>query len=255
MPPRQLSPYEKNQLARYGQKHISLEAYGEMPVEYITGKVEFCNHVFAVTPDTLIPRVETEELVALALATAKQLPTNKIIQIADIGTGCGAIAISLYLALAELHRPMQILASDISEAALAVAQQNSAELIGDNANIMFIQSDLLSAYPATKFDLMVANLPYIPSERIPFLEDSVTQYEPHLALDGGPDGLKYIKKLLWQARSLLTDQGKILLEIDYTHTADYLIQQLPLTGYSLQVIEDQFSRNRFAIIQRKTTAI
>lgn len=260
MTSRQLSPYEKTHLARFGKGRFNMDAYGEMPVEYITGQVEFCGQVFAVTPATLIPRVETEELVNLSLAEAQRLSTSQRslepMSIAEIGTGCGAIAISLHLALQRQQLTHRITASDISPKALAVARQNATTLLGQNHPLTFVESDLLEHFPTKQtFDLIIANLPYIPSQRIEFLDESVKNYEPHLALDGGEDGLQYIKKLLTQAAHRLTSTGSVLLEVDYTHSEEFLRRQLVLNTQTLHIIEDQFSRTRFAVIKPKSATI
>lgn len=260
---RQLSPYEQTHLARYGFSHININEYGEVPVEYITGKIEFAGYVFDITQDTLIPRIESEELVGLAISELNEIQVDREeIVVAEVGTGCGAIGISLYWEWYEsvgphhpLIKPLTLYLSDISAAALGVARQNVNNLIKDTARVHVLESDLLSNYPSeAKFDLIVANLPYIPTDRIKVLDASVKDFEPYIALDGGEDGLKYIRELIVQADKKLNEKGVIILEIDYTHDLSFLKQQLPLNNFNLQlqVREDSFHRTRFAILNKKS---
>lgn len=243
---RKLSPYEKTHLQRFGKGNVDLADYGEMPVEYITGKVEFGGQVFEINQDVLIPRVETEEFVSLALEKIKG--KNNLI-IADVGCGSGAIGISVWLKLAQKNVKMYL--SDISNQAIEVAKKNVEQLIGKNEDIRVFKSDLLASYPPDiKFDLIMANLPYIPSAQVAVLDESVREYEPHLALDGGADGLKYIKELIKQARDKLNPGGVILLEVDYTHDEYFLRKELELGDLKLETKQDQFQRMRFAILSK-----
>lgn len=157
------------------------------PLEYITGCREFMGRVFKLTPDVLIPRPETE----LLFETAAALVVPEGGPLVDVGTGSGVLAVSL----AAKFPNLPVAALDISPAALAVARENGAGL----ANITFVQSDLLAQCPHPRAQLIVANLPYIPSGQIPALSREV-RYEPTLALDGGADGLDIIRRLIAQAR-------------------------------------------------------
>ncbi|MBU0578525.1 peptide chain release factor N(5)-glutamine methyltransferase [Patescibacteria group bacterium] len=247
---RQLSPYEKTHLQRFGKGNINIANYDEMPVEHITGKVEFGGQVFEVNENILIPRVESEELINLALEKINGAKKEKIV-IADIGCGSGAIGISLWLELQKIKVNAELYLSDISVTALTVTQKNVNTLIGKSNQVHILKSDLLKNYPEDiKFDLIMANLPYIPTERIQVLDESVKKYEPHLALDGGSDGLKYIKKLIIQAKNRLNPGGVILLEVDYTHDEEFLRQNLLLKGLQLRVARDQFQRTRFVVIKK-----
>ncbi|HEX7018130.1 MAG TPA: peptide chain release factor N(5)-glutamine methyltransferase [Patescibacteria group bacterium] len=248
---RQLSPYEQTHLARFGKANIDISEYGEMPVEYITGKVEFYGRVFNVNQDVLIPRIETEELIKLAVAECQrrhaQLATGEQLMIADVGTGCGAIGITLHLELQKLGIPNHMYVSEVSEAALKVTAQNVKNLADDN-EVAVLHSDLLDAFPKeVTFDLMVANLPYIPNQRIEYLDDSVKKFEPRIALDGGPEGLTLIQKFLQQAPAHLKPTGKIILEVDHTHTEEELeIKNLKL---EIKTSSDSFGQQRFALIE------
>ena len=245
---RQLSPYEKTHLQRFGKSNIDIADYGGMPVEYITGKVEFGGQIFEVNKDVLIPRVETEEFVSLALKKIAEIKKEAVI-IADIGCGSGAIGISLWLKLQPKN--MELYLSDISDQALETTKSNVKKIIGKNKNIKILKSDLLINYPENiKFDLIMANLPYIPSARVAVLDESVREYEPHLALDGGNEGLKYIKKLVKQARNKLNPEGIIALEVDYTHDEKFLKEKLELDDLKLKTKQDQFQRMRFVILSK-----
>lgn len=247
---RVLSPYEKTHLTRYGKAETNIEEFDEIPVEYITGKVEFYSRVFQINKNTLIPRVETEELVSYALKHITRLVEKDSFSIADVGTGCGAIGITLFLELTKKGIPVQIIMSDISDAALEVAQQNIATLIDKSkiSQIKLIQSDLLESYPkTTKFDLVVANLPYIPSPRISYLDKSVKNYEPHLALDGGKDGLLLIRKFIQQVSNYLKPQATVLLEVDYTHTQQEL--QKMSNHFKVTTFVSSLSKTTFAILK------
>ncbi len=212
--------YEKTQLSRYQINIDSLPDDTTSPVEYLTGWVDFCSYTFKVSPDTLIPRPESEELVQRALEWISKQEVGKICRVIDVGTGCGAIALSL---AQMVKRPITITASEISESALAIAKQNA--ILFNQTSIHWVVADLLSFLNSNeKVDLIIANLPYIPHERIDYLDASVKNFEPHIALDGGESGLTLISSLLNQAKNHLSEDGTILLEIDYTH-ADELRQQ------------------------------
>jgi release factor glutamine methyltransferase len=180
------------------------------PAAYITSHREFYGLDFLVTPATLIPRPETEILVeaAIKLAGSMRLTDSDTDHpvIVDAGTGCGAIAIAIAHALPDA----ELYATDASAEALAVAQENARRL-GCAGRIIFWHGDLLQPIPGP-VDLVVANLPYVPTGVIPTLEPEVRDYEPHSALDGGPDGLDVIRRLIAQAPTCLREGGNLLLE-------------------------------------------
>ncbi len=165
---------------------VKRRAEGE-PLEYLLGTTTFAGSRVAVSPDVLIPRPETEILLeeAIKLIDPAGLP------ILDVGTGSGILALSL----AKKFPALEIIAVDISSAALAVANKN-AEGLG---NIRFVESDLMEAKSLPeRFQMIVANLPYIPSGQIDRLMREV-RHEPRLALDGGADGLDLIRRLITQS--------------------------------------------------------
>jgi release factor glutamine methyltransferase len=184
------------------------------PLPYLLGHWEFFGLDFMVTPAVLIPRPETELLVENALAFLKSRKRERLssLRAADIGTGSGCIAVSLATRLPELR----VLATDLSRAALEVARSNARKhLVSERVD--FIECDLMPPHPdplptESHFDLICANLPYIPSETVPSLP--IFGREPTLALDGGPTGLDIIGRLLAIAPKWLAPQGLILLEIE-----------------------------------------
>jgi release factor glutamine methyltransferase len=173
------------------------------PLPYVVGHWEFFGLDLIVTPSVLIPRPETELLVETALRWMKQ---HRRYTVLDVGTGSGCIAIAL-----AAHQPLaQVTALDISEAALQVAQAN-IQRHGLSERIRLMQADLLPPGPE-QFDLVCANLPYIPSPTLETLP--VLRYEPRLALDGGADGLDAVRRLLAAGASRLHPHAVLLLEIE-----------------------------------------
>jgi release factor glutamine methyltransferase len=173
---------------------------------YVLGEWEFYGRLFTVTPDVLIPRPETELLIEQALEWAKAAKPRRI---ADVGSGSGIIGVTLALELPGAR----VTAVDVSPAALRVTQEN-ARCHGVDARVDVLRADLLGLF-TPGFDLICANLPYIPTARLAELD--VARKEPLLALDGGADGLALIRRLVPQAARLLAPGGLALLEIDDTH--------------------------------------
>jgi release factor glutamine methyltransferase len=179
---------------------------------YVLGHWEFFGLEFDVTPDVLIPRPETELLVEQAIAWLQKFPRRRTV--ADVGTGSGAIAVAIAKNIPDAH----ILATDISQQALRVARKN-ARKFNVEKRIEFAQCDLLPApssidHRPSSIDLICANLPYIPTETLHNLP--VFEREPTLALNGGPDGLDSIRRLLNIGPAWLTPHGMMLLEIEAT---------------------------------------
>jgi release factor glutamine methyltransferase len=176
------------------------------PVAYLVGKKEFFGLEFIVSPAVLIPRPDSEHVVLECVALAKALPAPRIV---DIGAGSGNLAV----ALAKQLPAAQIIAIDQSVAALAVAKQNAAKHNVDK-NIRFLEGDLFAPLaPAEQFDFVVSNPPYIPHGDIAQLPVGVKNYEPHAALDGGPDGFAVFDRLIDNARSRLVTGGWLIVEI------------------------------------------
>lgn len=163
------------------EEAVSRKAAGE-PAQYITGEQEFYGLTFKVTPAVLIPRPETELLVEAIAAEGGKLWPGGAPCVADIGTGSNAIA----AALKTLRPAWQIAAGDLSPDALALARENASRL---GLEITFKQGNLLEPFAGEPLDILVSNPPYIPAQDIEELQPEVRDFEPRLALDGGPDGL------------------------------------------------------------------
>jgi release factor glutamine methyltransferase len=171
------------------------------PTQQITGVQEFYGRDFRVTPDVLIPRPETEHVIEAALKLGAR-------NVVDIGTGSGAIAITV-----ALETGARIVATDISFAALRVAAENGRRL---GAGVQWLACDLASALPSSAFDLVVTNPPYIAARDKATLQREVRDYEPEIALYGGDDGLDIYRRLVPEAERLLQPGGWLVMEIGYT---------------------------------------
>lgn len=186
--------------AHFGQL-LARRAAGE-PVAYLTGRRGFWSLDLQVTPDTLIPRPETELLVELALA---RLPADRPLRLADLGTGSGAIA----LALAHERRNAQVIATDASQAALAVARGNASVL--ELVNVAFRQGNWLAPLAGERFDLIASNPPYI-ADGDEHLRQGDLRFEPVDALASGADGLDAIRQIARDAGDCLLPGGWLMLE-------------------------------------------
>jgi release factor glutamine methyltransferase len=231
-------PLTSGQLGRYTA--LVRHRASNYPLPYLTGRVEFYGLELEVTPEVLIPRPETETLVDLALA-------RRPAAIVDVGTGSGCIAVSLAARLPEAV----IYAIDISTVAVAVARRN-AERNGVADRVRLMVGDVLSPRPGP-VDLIVSNPPYIPAGEYASLPASVRNHEPWLALDGGPDGLAVIRRLLAEAPAVLRGPepaegrpgGGLLIEIgaDQGKAASYLARTF-FPHATVRVHRDLAGRNR-----------
>jgi len=170
------------------------------PTQYITGRQEFYGRDFRVTPDVLIPRPETEHLVEAAIARIQ--PNDLVL---DVGTGSGAIAITL-----ALETRARVVATDISAAALGVARAQQF-----SAGVHYLRSNLVDAFRDQSVDVLVSNPPYVPRTDEPGLQREVRDYEPHIALFAGPTGLEIYERLIVEAARVLRPRGWLLLELGY----------------------------------------
>ena len=208
--------YDQNQVTAEQRdeyvKNIKRLISGE-PLQYITGLQEFMKLNFLVNKDVLIPQPDTEILVEEVISIAKHLENPVIL---DLCTGSGAIAVSI----AKNVVNSKIYATDISKKALEVAKQN-AKLNGVLNNIEFKESNMFDKLKDLKFDIIVSNPPYIPTEEIKKLDKDVQQ-EPHIALDGGKDGLNFYRKISENAYKFLNRQGDLCLEIGFNQKRDVL---------------------------------
>lgn len=174
------------------------------PLWYIFGDTDFCGYKIKVDERVLIPRPETEEMAMMVVGAAEE-GSN----ILDLCTGSGAIAIAVYKELEKAGKRPKVTATDISEDALSLAKEN-AELNG--ANVLFVQSDLFERIRG-RFDVIVSNPPYIPTKEIKKLQKEVRKFEPHLALDGGADGLDYYRRIAAEAKHYLVRGGMLIMEV------------------------------------------
>lgn len=187
----------------------AVERHAEgIPVQHLTGYEEFYGRQFLVSPDVLIPRPETEELIEETLELINRYLTKKELAIADIGTGSGIIAITMKCELPAA----QVTATDISQPALEMAAKN-AELL--NAKIDFCLGDLTEPIRDQTWDVVLSNPPYIAHAEAPGLSDSVRDFEPHSALFADKEGLALYEKMALQLPQLLNKPGIIGFEIGY----------------------------------------
>jgi release factor glutamine methyltransferase len=189
------------------------------PLQYILGQQEFWSIDIKVDPRVLIPRPESELLVEQALSVLSQKPPGGRPVVLEIGTGSGAIAVSL----AKERIDLFLIATDISIDALAVAKEN-ARVAGVADRIVFVNGDLFSSVGLYKgnppFDLVLSNPPYIPRRVIEGLGKEVKDHEPRAALDGGEDGLMFYRKILPRVSDYLLSGGWLLLEVGQGESAD-----------------------------------
>jgi release factor glutamine methyltransferase len=180
------------------------------PIAYITGRREFWSLDFLVTPDVLVPRPETELLVEIGLKWAKSQTSDSRLTILDLGTGSGAIAVSLARELNDV----EIWATDLSASALEIAEAN-AMLHSVREKIHFLQGDLFEPLDGLEafFDMIVSNPPYVRSDDIRDLPPEVRDWEPGLALDGGLDGLDFYRHIIRQGHIYLKGKGFMAFEI------------------------------------------
>lgn len=209
-----------------------------LPVAYLTGEKEFFGLTFSVTPATLIPRPETEQLVETALTS---IPVRADLLVADIGTGSGCIAIAL-----ARHRPrLHIIAADHSRAALKVARRN-ARRHHVASQISFRQSDLLAAVPSTtRISLLIANLPYLKQTMNAW---SLLRHEPRLALDGGVDGLAVYRRFFQQLLRRPNRPDRIICEIGPGLISGFR-RFAKSAGYRITMERDLAQRPRVAILR------
>jgi len=209
------------------------------PLAYITGAKEFMSLEFKVNPNVLIPRPESEIIVEKAIDLFKDQPCT----ICDIGTGSGALAISLayYLPLT------QVFATDISPQALATARDNAASL---QVEVEFLEGDLLSPFLDKEhcFDLIVANLPYISQEEYHTLDSGVKSYEPQIALLAPGDGLDIYRRLLPQAFTLLKEGAYLFIEIGWQQGEKAI--QMMSDFEEIQLIKDLAGYDRVVMARK-----
>jgi release factor glutamine methyltransferase len=250
------APVGDGAAARF-RESLDRRSTGE-PVAYIRGIKEFHGLAFGVDSRALIPRPETERLVELVaveivrrLTGAPRPVGSPPLRVIDIGAGSGAIVVTLAVLLRRrgMLDEVELAATDVSEDALQLARENAvAHAVGDR--IAFAAGDLLPGGETRPWDVVVANLPYVRSDAVPKLPVAAS-FEPKIALDGGPDGLAVIGRLLDQLRDGLAAAGVALLEIGGDQESDLrnLVEER-LPGWSCQVEKDLGGLPRVAVLRR-----
>lgn len=209
-------------------RQLLLQRTQRQPIAYLTGRRDFYGHSFLVNEQVLVPRPESEVILAML---DELMQDNHLRTVLDVGTGSGCLAISIKLT----HPDLVVSACDISESALLVARRNAARLLSSGQQIKFYQSDLLSGLPvSSRFDLIVANLPYLSPGQDGLSPELA--YEPATALYADDDGLSLIKQLITTAPARLTPHGYLLLEMN-TKQIETAVSYA--TGYRYQVVKQE----------------
>ncbi|WP_040340749.1 peptide chain release factor N(5)-glutamine methyltransferase [Fictibacillus macauensis] len=216
-----------------------------VPVQYITGYESFYGRRFSVNKEVLIPRPETEELVYEVLQRAQRRFQNEPVTVVDVGTGSGAIAVTL-----ALEEPAFSVATiDIAQESLEVARQNAKAL---GANVEFIHGDLLQPFiqAERKVDIVVSNPPYIPDHEITTLETIVKDQEPYRALSGGEDGYVFYRRFMEELPHVIRPHGIIAFEVGHDQ-GQVVAEMLRITfpGARVSVIRDISQKERMVIAE------
>jgi len=242
---RSLYGWERSQLFLHWHEQISEEKLLQLkdwlnrrsehePIQYIVGTQEFFGREFLVNLSVLIPRPETELLIEEVLQRAKEIWHDKPISVVDIGTGSGAIAITL-----ALEKPnWQVSTVDISNDAIETAMSNAERL---EASLNFLHGDVLEPMVKSnqKVDIIISNPPYIPSQDVLELMSDVREYEPKLALDGGKDGLDFYRKIMNQSQKVLKRPGIIAFEIGI-HQSEAIQELFARSGATFYYVKSDF---------------
>ncbi|MGH7875167.1 MAG: peptide chain release factor N(5)-glutamine methyltransferase [Candidatus Binatia bacterium] len=238
---------DRAQIDRY-QELLQLR-FARAPLAYLTGRQEFWSLDFQVTPDVLVPRPDTERLVEIALMLTSSASVVRPLRILDIGTGSGAVAITL-----AKESPLAALwATDVSPAALEIARSNASRH-GVAERISFFCADLFRPFAAglDRFDLIASNPPYVRSADIADLAPEVSQWEPRLALDGGADGLDFYRRFAAELSSCLTPGGAIAVEIA-ADTGAQVSELFVGAGYTkVEIFQDYGGRDRVVVAKNST---
>jgi len=221
------------------KKLIQRRIKGE-PLIYILGETMFYDCIIKVTPSVLIPRSETENMVDIIYQTIQN--HSEILNIVDLGTGSGCIAI----ALASKLNNINIQAVDNSEKSLKIARKNS-EINNVSAHISFIQDDMLLFLKNKKFDIIISNPPYISQTEFNNLDKSVKEFEPTSALTDNLDGKKYLKGIITSLPDTLKENGSAFLEFGY-NMKDWIIETINALPLKITIFKDIYGKDRFAMI-------
>lgn len=218
-------------------KHIK----DDTPLSHLVGFEYFYDRKFKVTSDVLSPRMETEELVYKVIDYIRKNNLTNI-KILDLCTGSGIIGITLKKELEEFD--VKILASDISSRALTVAKENASSL---KADISFVESDLFSNIQ-DKFDIIVSNPPYIAHDDKKTIKENVLNYDPHLALFAGEEGMYFYRNIIEKSRSYLNEKGIMFFEIGYDQK-EKIITLGENNKFETVVYKDINGRDRIAVLK------
>lgn len=219
------------------------------PFQYITGQETFYGRDFLVNEHVLIPRPETEELIEeVKKRVARLFEEHKTLKIADIGTGSGAIALTVKKEISSA----EVTATDISTEALVVAKKNAERL---EAKVEFKQGDLIAPIADQKWDIILSNPPYIGSHEAESLSDTVIDYEPHLALFAAEDGLQLYRKMTEQLPEIMNAPSFIGFEIGYAQGP--AVQKMLQNAFPLadvEIVQDINQKNRFVFCTIKSNS-
>lgn len=234
-------PIRKEEAEAYDQ--LVARRLAREPSAYITGHREFFALDFQVTPDALIPRPETELLVEATLARIAREDAPLVV---DVGVGCGAIAV----ATAANQPNVMVIATDISVPALALTRAN-ARLHNVDSRVAGVQADLLAGFRG-RFDVIVTNLPYVRTSDWKTLAPEIREHEPRLALDGGPDGLFLIKRLLDRVAAPFVEEGaEVYAEIGDAQGAETIAHaRTAMPWADVAVRQDLAGRDRMLVVKR-----
>jgi len=214
--------------------------FDNKPVQYLIGYSTFYGYDFMVNENVLIPRFETEELVENVLYRYDKHFKGKKVDVCDLACGSGCIGIAL-----SLEEPnMNVIASDISKEALDVAKYNNEKL---NANVKFLQGDMLEPLKSYKFDIFVSNPPYIPNDEL--VDPLVKDNEPNIALFGGSDGMKFYDIILKGVKPMLKDKAIIAFEHGYDKKAEMIsLANKYFPNSKVEVLKDLEGKDRMTFI-------
>lgn len=230
--------YEKFQTA------LHAHATTGIPVQHLTGYEEFFGRTFHVNKDVLIPRMETEELVALVMEQVKEKYSHTSVTIADVGTGSGIISTTLALELPQAT----VYATDISKAALTVAAENAERL---QASVQFMQGNFVQPFidKSIKIDVVVSNPPYISEQERVYLSDTVKNFDPALALFAREKGLAAYREILSQLKKSIAQPQMIFFEIGYKQKDDVIaLSKYFFPKSYVQCIQDMNGHDRIIAI-------
>ena len=214
--------------------------YDNKPIQYLIGTSNFYGYDFIVNENVLIPRFETEELVDNILFRYDKYFKNQEVDVCDLATGSGCIAITL----AKEEKNMHVIATDISFEALEVARRNNEKL---GTNVKFLQGDMLKPLEGKKFDIFVSNPPYIPEEEE--VMDLVKDNEPNIALFGGADGMKFYRIILSGVKPLLKDKAIIAFEHGFDKKEEMIkLANTYFPNSRVEVLKDLENKDRMTFI-------